>query len=65
MSILVIAEHDNAALKPSTLNTIAAAHEIGGDVAVLVAGSGCAAVVKAAAAVSGVKKVLVADAPHY
>ena len=65
MTILVIAEHDNAALKPSTLNTVAAAHKIGGDVTVLVAGSGCAAVVKAAAAVSGVKKVLVADATHY
>jgi electron transfer flavoprotein alpha subunit len=65
MSVLVIAEHDNASLRPATLNTVAAAAKIGGDVAVLVAGSGCAAAAKAAAAVAGVKKALVADAPHY
>ena len=65
MSVLVIAEHDNASLKPATLNTVAAALRIGGDVAVLVAGSGCGAVGRAAAAVGGVKKVLVADAPQY
>jgi electron transfer flavoprotein alpha subunit len=61
MSILVIAEHDNAALKGSTLNTIAAASKIGGDVHVLVAGSGAQAVAQAAAAVAGVSKVLLAD----
>jgi electron transfer flavoprotein alpha subunit len=65
MSVLVLAEHDNASLKPATLNTIAAATRIGGDIAVLVAGADCGAAAKAAAAVSGVKKVLVADAPHY
>ena len=65
MSVLVIAEHDNASLKPATLNTVAAALRIGGDIAVLVAGSGCGAVARAAAAVGGVKKVLVADAPQY
>jgi electron transfer flavoprotein alpha subunit len=65
VSILVIAEHDNAALKPSTLNALAAAQKIGGDVAILVAGSGCAAVARAAAAVPGVKKVLLAEAPQY
>ena len=65
MSVLVIAEHDNAALKPSTLNTVAAAAKIGGDVAILVAGSACAGAAKRAAAVAGVKKVLVADAPQY
>ena len=65
MSVLVLAEHDNASLKPATLNTVAAAARIGGDIAVLVAGSGCAGVAKAAAAIAGVKKVLVADAPHY
>jgi electron transfer flavoprotein alpha subunit len=65
VSILVIAEHDNASLRPATLNTVAAAAKIGGDITVLVAGSGCAAPAKAAAAVAGVKKVLVADAPHY
>ena len=65
MSVLVIAEHDNASIRPATLNTIAAAQKIGGDITVLVAGSGCAPAAKAAAAVAGVKKVLRADAPHY
>ncbi len=61
MAILVIAEHNNAALAPATLNTVAAAAQIGGDVHVLVAGQGCAAVAEAAAKVAGVAKVLVAD----
>ncbi|MDP2608553.1 MULTISPECIES: FAD-binding protein [unclassified Oceanobacter] len=65
MSILVIAEHDNATLKGATLNVLAAAAEIGGDVDVLVAGSGCQTVVDAAAAVAGVAKVLVADNAVY
>jgi len=65
MSILVIAEHDNAELKPATLNTVAAAQAIGGDIHVLVAGAGCAAVAQAAAKIAGVAKVLVADAPEY
>jgi electron transfer flavoprotein alpha subunit len=61
MAILVVAEHTNAALVPATLNTIAAAQAIGGDIHVLVAGSGCGAVADAAAKVAGVAKVLVAD----
>jgi len=65
MSILVIADHDNQSLKPSTLNTIAAAKQIGGDVVVLVAGQGCAAVAEAAAKAEGVSKVLVADDAAY
>ncbi len=65
MSILVIAEHDNAVLKAATLNTITAATQLGDDVQVLVAGHGCSAVAQAAAQVAGVKKVLVADASHY
>jgi len=65
VSILVLAEHDNALLKGATLNTVAAATRIGGDIVVLVAGSGCAAAAKAAAAIAGVKKVLVVEAPHY
>jgi len=65
MTILVIAEHDNVALKPSTLHTLGAAKEIGGDVHVLVAGQGCQAVAQAAAAVPGVGKVLLADAAQY
>lgn len=65
MAILVIAEHDNATLKASTLNTVAAALKIGGDVHVLVAGHDCAAVAVASARLSGVKKVLLAQAPHH
>lgn len=65
MVALVIAEHDNASLKAVTLNTVTAAAQCGGDVHVLVAGSGCAAVAEAAAKVAGVAKVLVADAPYF
>ena len=65
MSILVIAEHDNAVLKAATLNTITAATQLGSDIAILVAGHGCGAVAEAAAKVVGIKKVLLADAPHY
>ena len=65
MAILVIAEHDNAALKAATLNTVTAAAKIGGDIHVLVAGSGCAAVAQAAAQLAGVAKVKVVDAAHY
>jgi electron transfer flavoprotein alpha subunit len=65
MAILLIAEHDNAQLKAATLNTLTAAIKIGGDIHVLVAGAGCGAVAAAAAKLSGVAKVLLADAPHY
>ncbi|MDR2880300.1 MAG: FAD-binding protein [Azoarcus sp.] len=65
MAILVIAEHDNAALKAATLNAVTAAVKIGGDVHLLVAGANVAAVGQAAAGVAGVAKVLVADAPQY
>ena len=65
MTILVIAEHDNAALKAATLNTVAAAQKIGGETHVLVAGAGCAAAAQQAAALQGVAKVKVADAAHY
>ncbi len=65
MAILVIAEHDNAAIKPALLNAVAAAQKIGGDIDILVAGHQCAGAAKAAAAIPGVKKILLADAPHY
>ena len=65
MAILVIAEHDNDAVKPALLNTVAAASEIGDDIHVLVAGSQCASVAEMAARISGVTKVLVCDAAHY
>jgi electron transfer flavoprotein alpha subunit len=65
MTILVIAEHDNASLKASTLNTVAAAQKIGGEIHVLVAGAGCASAAEQAAALQGVAKVRMADAAHY
>lgn len=65
MSALVIAEHDNVSLKGSTLNTISAAIQCGGEVHVLVAGHDCQAAAQAATQVAGVTKVLVADAAHF
>tara|TARA_R110002049_G_scaffold295342_4_gene482674 strand:+ start:1765 stop:2694 length:930 start_codon:yes stop_codon:yes gene_type:complete len=65
MSTLVIAEHDNSSLKTATLNTVAAAQAIGGDIDILVAGADCGAVSEAAAAIPGINKVLVADNAAY
>ncbi len=61
MTSLVIAEHDNASIKPSTLNTVSAAAAIGGDVHVLVAGHHAGAAAAAAAQIVGVSKVIHAD----
>ena len=65
MTALVIAEHDNTALKPSTLNTVTAAAAIGSPVHILVAGHQCAAAAQAAAKIVAVEKVRVTDAPEY
>ena len=65
MSILVVAEHDNAALRPVTLNVVAAARAIGDSFDILVAGRDCAAVAEEAAAIEGAAKVLLADAAAY
>ena len=65
MALLVIAEHDNAVLKTATLNAVTAAAKIGGEIHILVAGAGCAAVAEQAAKVAGVSKVKVVDAAHY
>jgi electron transfer flavoprotein alpha subunit len=65
MTALVIAEHDNASLKASTLHTITAAAQCGGEVHVLIAGHNCGAAAEAASQVAGVAKVLVADAAHF
>jgi electron transfer flavoprotein alpha subunit len=65
MTALVIAEHDNASLKGSTLNTVTAAAQAGGDVHVLVAGHNAKAAADAAAQIAGVSKVLLADAPQF
>lgn len=64
MTILVIAEHDNASLKPATLNTVTAALQCGAVVHVLVAGFNAGAAASAAAQVAGVAKVLHIDADH-
>ena len=61
MSVLVVAEHDHAALKSATLNAVAAAQRIGGDVHLLVAGHNAASAAAAAAQVAGIAKVLHAD----
>ena len=65
MSILVIAEHDNASIKGATLNTVAAALACGADVHVLVAGSAAQAAATAASQIAGVAKVIHADAPQF
>jgi electron transfer flavoprotein alpha subunit len=65
MSTLILAEHDNDTLKPATLSAVTAATQLGGDVAVLVAGANCGAAAEQAAAVAGVNKVLVADNAAY
>jgi electron transfer flavoprotein alpha subunit len=64
MTTLIIADHNHAALQAATLNTVTAAQKIGGDIHVLVAGSNAQAVAQAAASITGVAKVLHADAPH-
>ncbi|CAK0769899.1 Electron transfer flavoprotein subunit alpha [Azospirillaceae bacterium] len=65
MAVLVIVEHDNAQMKSVILTTISAAAKLSDDIHLLVAGSSCGAVADAAARISGVKKVLVCDAPQY
>jgi electron transfer flavoprotein alpha subunit len=64
MTNLVIAEHDNTSIKTATLNTIAAAQKIGGDIHVLVAGHDAQAAADAATKITGVSRVLLADAPQ-
>jgi electron transfer flavoprotein alpha subunit len=65
MPILVLADHDNQVIRGATLNTVAAAAKIGGDIVLLVAGGACAAAAQAGAQIAGVSKVLLADAPQY
>jgi electron transfer flavoprotein alpha subunit len=65
MTILVVAEYENGAVAPATLNTVAAAAKIGGDIHVLVAGANVGGVAEAAAKIAGVAKVLVADNAAY
>ena len=65
MALLVIAEHDNRALKGATLHAVAAAAAIGGEIQVLVAGADCRSAAEAAAKVTGVAKVLLAEDAAY
>jgi len=65
MSILVLAEHDNSSLAPATLNTVTAATQLGDDIHLLIAGSGCEGVANESTNISGVTKVLVADNEAY
>ena len=65
MSILVVAEHDNNEIKGSTLNTVAAASEIGGDISILVAGSESSSVAEQAAKISGITSIIYVDDPIY
>ena len=65
MKTLIVAEHDNQSLKAATLNAVAAAQQLGGDIDVLVVGSGCQAAADTAASVPGVASVLLADNAAY
>jgi electron transfer flavoprotein alpha subunit len=65
MKVLIIAEHDNASLKPSTAHLVSAGLQLGNDITVLVAGQGCAGVAAAAARIAGVTRVLLADHAAY
>ena len=65
MSILVIAEHDNTTIRPSTLNTVSAAVQLGENVTLLVMGSNSASAAAAGAKIAGISKVLHADAEHF
>jgi electron transfer flavoprotein alpha subunit len=65
LASLVVAEHDNASIKPATLNSVTAAAQCGGEVHVLVAGKGAEGAAKAAAAIAGVAKVIHVDGDHF
>jgi electron transfer flavoprotein alpha subunit len=65
MSILVIAEHDNKNIKGSTLNTVAAASEISGEISLLIAGSNCTSVLEEAQTINNVSKIISVDDEKY
>ena len=65
MTALVIAEHDNASIKPATLNTVTAAAQCGGEVHVLVAGLYAGAAAQAASQIAGVSRVIHVDGAHF
>ena len=65
MTLLVLVEHDNTAVKAATLSAVTAAQQVGGDIHLLVVGKNCGAAAQAAAKIAGVAKVRVADADLY
>ena len=65
MTTLILAEHDNTGLRPATLNAVTAAKELGGEIEILVAGSGCEGAANNASKIEGVTKILVADSDEY
>jgi electron transfer flavoprotein alpha subunit len=65
MSILLLAEHDNQAIKPATLHAVSAAAKIGGDIHLLVAGAGCRPAAEAGAKIPGIAKVLLSEDAAY
>ena len=65
MAILLLAEHDNAAIKPATLNAVTAAQKVGGEIHLLVAGHNCRAAADAGAKIAGIAKVLICDDAAY
>jgi len=65
MTVLVLAEHDNHSLRPSTLNTVTAAAKCGGEVHLLVVGHNAAEAAQQAAKIAGISKVLLADGPQF
>jgi electron transfer flavoprotein alpha subunit len=65
MTVLLLADHDNATLSAGTAKAVTAARALGQDVHVLVAGSSCKGVAEAAAKLEGIGKVLHADAPQF
>jgi electron transfer flavoprotein alpha subunit len=64
MAVLLLAEHDNKSLAPATTKALTAAHAFGTEVDILVVGEGCKPVAEQAAKLDGVRKVLLAEAPH-
>ncbi len=64
MAVLLLAEHDNQTLSPATAKALTAARSFGSDVDILVVGEKCRSVAEAAARLDGVRKVLLAEAPH-
>jgi electron transfer flavoprotein alpha subunit len=64
MAVLLLAEHDNKSLAPATANALSGAAKFGSEVDILVAGDGCRGVAEAAGKLQGVRKVLLAEAPH-